>query len=80
MYDIIFLFISESQINFKVVQILMLPSVGQGKNKLSKICVQSLYMQAQLPSEARQGSYRQVCVNFKDFSRTSQDFPTVFKD
>ena len=27
-----------------------------------------------------QGSYRQVCVKFKDFSRTSQDFPTVMKD
>ena len=24
-----------------------------------------------------QGSYRQVCVNFKHFSRTSKDFPTV---
>ena len=27
-----------------------------------------------------QGSYREVCVKFNDFSRTSQDFPTVFKD
>ena len=27
-----------------------------------------------------QGSYSQVCVKFKDFSRTSQDYPTVFKD
>ena len=27
-----------------------------------------------------QGSYRQVCVKFKDFSRTSKDYPTVFKD
>ena len=27
-----------------------------------------------------QGSYRQGCAKFKDFSRTSQDFPTVFKD
>ena len=26
-----------------------------------------------------QGAYRQVCVKFKDFSRTSKDFPTVFK-
>ena len=27
-----------------------------------------------------QGSYRQVCVKFKDFSRTSKRFSTVFKD
>ena len=27
-----------------------------------------------------QGSYRQDCVKFKDFSRTSLDYPTVFKD
>ena len=27
-----------------------------------------------------QGSYRQVWVKFKDFSRTSKDYPTVFKD
>ena len=27
-----------------------------------------------------QGSYRQVCVKFKIFSRTSKDYPTVFKD
>ena len=27
-----------------------------------------------------QGLNRQVCVKFKDFSRTSKDFPTVFKD
>ena len=27
-----------------------------------------------------QGSYRQDCVKFKDFSRTSQDYPRVFKD
>ena len=26
------------------------------------------------------GSFRQVCVKFNDFSRTSKDFPTVFKD
>ena len=30
--------------------------------------------------QSLQGSNRQVCVKFKDFSRTSQDFPTVFKD
>ena len=30
--------------------------------------------------EFLQGSYRQDCVKFKDFSRTSQDYPTVFKD
>ena len=45
MYDIIFLLISESQINFKVVQILMLPSVGQGNNKLSLICVRVVTVQ-----------------------------------
>ena len=28
----------------------------------------------------RQCSYRQVCVKFKEVSRTSQDYPTVFKD
>ena len=28
----------------------------------------------------KQGSYRQVCLKFKDFSRTSQDFLIVFKD
>ena len=27
-----------------------------------------------------QGSYRQVWVKFKDFKRTSQDYPTLFKD
>ena len=27
-----------------------------------------------------QGSYRQVWVKFKHFSRTSKDFSTVFKD
>ena len=27
-----------------------------------------------------QGSYRQICVKFKNFSRTSQYFLTVFKD
>ena len=27
-----------------------------------------------------QDSYRQVLVKFKDFSRISQDYPTVFKD
>ena len=27
-----------------------------------------------------EGSYRQVCVKFEDFSRTSQNYPTVFKD
>ena len=27
-----------------------------------------------------QGSYRQVGVKFKDFSRTSKDYATVFKD
>ena len=27
-----------------------------------------------------QGSYWQVCVKFSDFSRTSEDFPNVFKD
>ena len=27
-----------------------------------------------------QGSYRQDCEKFKDFSRTSKDFPSVFKD
>ena len=32
------------------------------------------------PSFSFQGSYRQVCVEFKDFLRTSQDFPSVFKD
>ena len=26
-----------------------------------------------------QGSYREDCVKFKDFSRTSKDFPTVFQ-
>ena len=26
-----------------------------------------------------QGSYMQVWVKFKDFSRTSQDYPTIFK-
>ena len=30
--------------------------------------------------ECMQGSYRRVCVKFKYFSRTSQDFPTVFMD
>ena len=29
---------------------------------------------------SKQGSYRGVCVKFKDFSRTSQDYFTVFKD
>ena len=33
-----------------------------------------------LMSRLTQGSYRQVCGKFKDFSSTSQDFPTVFKD
>ena len=28
----------------------------------------------------KQGSCRQVCVKFKDFSRTSKDSPTIFKD
>ena len=27
-----------------------------------------------------QGSYMQVSVKFKDFSRTSKDYPTLFKD
>ena len=27
-----------------------------------------------------QGSYRQVLIKFKDFSGTSQDSPSVFKD
>ena len=27
-----------------------------------------------------QGSYRQVCVKFEDFSRTLKIFPTVFQD
>ena len=27
-----------------------------------------------------QGSYRQVCLKFKDFSRTSKNDPTIFKD
>ena len=26
------------------------------------------------------GSYRQVCIKFKDFSRTSKNFLTVYKD
>ena len=61
MYDNIFLIISESQINFKVVQILVLPSVGQGnKNRAKFVYSHSLNMHAQLPSEARQGSYKFV--------------------
>ena len=27
-----------------------------------------------------QGSYRQICVKFKDFSRTSNNSPLVFKE
>ena len=30
--------------------------------------------------EPFQGSYRQILVKFKDFSRTSKDYPIVFKD
>ena len=39
----------------------------------------SLLVQKMKP-KSHQGSYRQVKVKIKDFSRTSKDYPTVFKD
>ena len=38
------------------------------------------YVEQKLTVSKRQGSYREACVKFKDFSKTSLEYFTVFKD
>ena len=43
-------------------------------------CVGGVPMETAIRNFLLQGSYREVGEKFKDFSRTSQDYFTVFKD